>query len=479
MLAERAAKVIAFPRPNAERRRAAELQFLPAALEIIETPASPIGLVAMWVIVVLIFVAIIWACVGKVDIIATASGRIIPTGEVKLIQPLEIGVVKVIHVTDGDRVHAGDVLIELDPTTNAADQGRVERDLTQAQVDTARLNALLAGDANAFVPPEGADPALIASARRQLVAALAENRAKLDGIDRQIESKMAERDSAKATIAKVTASLPIVEQRVAIYDKLRQNEFSSKVEALQARQQLVEAQHDGAVADHQLEGAEADIAALREERTHDEADIRRQALDDLSKAEQQAAEQGQEQTKASQKVGLQTLRAPVDGTVEQLSIHTIGGVVTPAETLLTVVPEGSRLEVEAMLPNRDVGFVHAGQAAEIKVEAFTYTRYGLLHGKIDGVSRNTVQNTGNAVSSKHPGDDTSTSHDDASDGASGDSNYVARDSLADAGIDTEEGRKELEPGMMVTAEIKTGRRRVISYLLSPLIRYRQEGLRER
>jgi hemolysin D len=132
-----------------------------------------------------------------------------------------------------------------------------------------------------------------------------------------------------------------------------------------------------------------------------------------------------------------------------------------------------------MLPNRDVGFVHAGQAAEIKVEAFTYTRYGLLHGKIDGVSRDTLQNNGNAASSnKHSDNDPSTPP-DAADGAPEDSNYVARVSLADTGVETEDGWKQLEPGMRVPAEIKTGQRRVISYLLSPLLRYRQEGLRER
>jgi hemolysin D len=477
MSSETAGKVLPFP--AAKRRRPAELEFLPAALEIIETPASPLGRITMLTIVALVAIAIAWACIGKVDIIATATGRLIPSGQVKIVQPFEIGVVKAIHVTDGDHVQAGDLLVELDPTTNAADEDRVGRDLTQAQLDAARLTATLAGDPNSFTAPPGAEPMLIESAERELAASLAEHRAKLDGIDRQIAGKKAERDQAKATIAKVAASLPIVEQRVAIYDKLRENEFSSKVSALEAQQQLVEAQHDGAVARHQLEAAEAAIAALDQERREADAGFRQQALDDLAKARQKAAEEEQEQVKAIQKTGLQTLRAPVDGTVEQLSIHTVGGVVTPAQALMLVVPDGSRLEVEAMLPNREVGFVHAGQPAEVKVEAFTYTRYGLLHGSVDGVSRDALQtgkrNDGSGRNKPSDGADDQ----DGQDGAQSSSAYVARIALADTSIDTEQGRLPLEPGMAVTAEIKTGQRRVIDYLLSPLLRYKHEGLRER
>jgi hemolysin D len=475
-MSSEAAKIVAFP--GVKRRRPAELEFLPAALEIIETPASPLGRITMLTIVALIAVAIAWACLGKVDIIATATGRLIPSGQVKIVQPLEIGVVKAIHVTDGDHVHAGDLLIELDPTTDTADQDKVAHDLTAAELDAARLVATLAGSAGAFVAPPGAEPMLVESAERELAAALAEHKAKLDGIDQQIAGKQAERDQAKATIAKVAAALPIAEERVAIYDKLRENEYSSKVSALEAREQLVEAQHDGAVARHQLEAAEAAIAALRQQRGEADAAFRQQALDDLAKARQKAAEQAQEQVKAVQKTGQQTLRAPVDGTVEQLAIHTVGGVVTPAQALMVVVPDGSHLQVEAMLPNRDVGFVHAGEPAEVKVEAFTYTRYGLLRGSVEGVSRDALR-TGDRDSGSGRAKTAGASDDQDGQDGPHESAYVARIALSATAIDTEDGPLPLEPGMAVTAEIKTGQRRVIDYVLSPLLRYRHEGLRER
>ena len=146
-------KLIPFPLRLPARWRQYEREFLPAALEIIETPVSAAGRVMMGAIVALVAVAIVWACLGQLDVVATANGRIIPSGQTKKIQPLEIGVVRRITVANGDHVHAGDVLIELDTTTNAADRDKIARDLMQAELDIARLHATLAGKAETFAPP--------------------------------------------------------------------------------------------------------------------------------------------------------------------------------------------------------------------------------------------------------------------------------------------------------------------------------------
>jgi hemolysin D len=473
-------KVIRFTQRWTERQRRDEREFLPAALEIIETPVSVSGRGMMGIVVALVAVAILWACVGELDVVATATGRIIPSGQIKLIQPLEIGVVKIIAVADGDHVRADDVLIEIDTTNNAADRDKVARDLMQAEVDTARLQATFAGSVESFVPPSGVDSALAEAGRRQLSAQLTQLKAKLEGFDQQIAGKAADRDQAKAVIAKLDASMPLLRQKAAIYESLRENNFTSKVAVLDAERQLIEATHDRIASMHQAESAEAQMAALTHQRKEAEADFQRQALDDLRKANQYAAEQRQDLIKASQRAGLQTLRAPVDGTVEQLSIHTIGGVVTPAQTLMVIVPDGSKLEVEAMLPNRDAGFVHAGQPAELKVEAFTYTRYGLLHGQVRTVSRDALRSERDALSPDRDQAATkSPQQQDAAASGSGQSAYLARISLAETTVQTEQGPVSVEPGMAVTAEIKTGQRRIIEYLLSPFMRYRHDALRER
>ena len=467
------------PQGWAGRRLPSEREFLPAALEIIETPVSPAGRIMMAAVGLLVVIAIIWASVGKIDIVATANGRVIPSGQIKLIQPLQIGVVKRIAVNDGDHVRANQVLVELDPTTNAADRDRYAHDLAQSELDVARLRAFLAGTATAFQAPADVDPVTADMERGQLIQQLAEARSKLSGLERQAAEKAAERDQARATIEKIDASLPLLRQKLGIYNKLRESQFSSEVTRLDAERQVLEAGHDRDAAVHQVAGAIAAIQALEEQRSETEAEFRRQALDDMRKAQQSVSEQRDELVKAAKLTGLQVLRAPVDGTVEQLAIHTNGGVVQPAQTLMVVVPNGSKLEIEAILANRDAGFVHSGQPAEVKVEAFSYTRYGLLHGVVRSVSRDALRNERDAPDPDRDANSQKSSTQNSTSSGSGDGAYVARVSLDEDTIRTEQGVKPIEPGMTVTAEIKTGERRIISYLLSPFMRYGHEALRER
>ncbi len=456
-----------------------EREFLPAALEIIETPASPVGRAIAGTIIGFFVIALAWACLGKVDIIATASGRIIPSGRTKMIQPFETGVVRTIPVTDGQSVAAGDLLVELDPTANQADETRLARDLLQDRLDVARLRAQLANDSESFAPPEGAEPQLVETARRQMQAQTAEQAAKLATLDRQIAQKRAEGDGVTATIAKIQAMLPLLRGQRDIREELLKNEFGSKLLYLQVEQQVVEQERDLVVAAHRLDETREALGALERQRAGTEAEYGKGLLADLAKAENAASEHGQEAVKAAQKRGLQTLRAPVAGTVQQLAVHTVGGVVTPAQQLMVIVPREAHLEIEATLANKDIGFVHIGQAVAVKVETFTFTRYGLLHGTVTSLSRDVVAQDSNGADPRSTRSLDAEPPKDEQDRQARQPAYVARIALAETGLETEEGWRPLEPGMAVTAEIKTGRRRVIGYLLSPLMRYRQEGLRER
>ena len=172
------------------------------------------------------------------------------------------------------------------------------------------------------------------------------------------------------------------------------------------------------------------------------------------------------------------MTAPVDGTVQQLAVHTVGGVVTPAQALIVVVPADSRLEIEAMVSNRDIGFVKAGQSAEIKVDTFNYTRYGLLRGKVESLSADAVTRDKREDKSNAPhGLDKDAAA--ANDSGSREPVYSARVSLEKTTMIIDDKPIDLSPGMAVTVEIKTGSRRIIRFLLSPLLRYGHESLRER
>src|SRR5215475_6065877 len=435
--------VVAFPERRQERRRD-ELAFLPAALEIVETPPSPVGRAIVYTVVAVFAAALAWASVGSVDIVAIAPGKIIPSGRTKTIQPFETGVVRAIAVRDGQSVKAGDVLIELDPTMNAAELGHLRSDLMGSQLDAARLHAALAQDdpLAAFNPPADAPRPLIDMQRRLLASQAAEQKAKLASIDGQIAQKEAERATIRAAIDKLKATIQPLQERVDIRRTMFSKELGSKLIYLQELQDLLGQQKEVLVQERRLSESDSAIAALKETRSKTVAEYERGLLDDLAKAEQKAAGLAQDVIKAEQRTALQKLTAPVDGQVQQLAVHTIGGVVTPAQQLMIIVPAETHLEIEAMISNRDIGFIEAGQDVAIKVDTFNFTRYGLLNGTVLSVSHDAI------ARDKSQGADASSSEPKGQELV-----YSARVSLDRTQMRVEDKTVNLSPGMAVTVEI--------------------------
>lgn len=462
-----------------DRRRSDELAFLPAALEIVETPPSPLGRAVAFSIIAVFAIGLTWACIGTVDIVAVAPGKIIPSGRTKTVQAFETGVVRAIHVHDGQPVKAGDVLVELDATMNAAELGHVKSDLMAAKLDVARLRAALSGRTDpvaALAPPADAPADLVQMHRRFLVSQTIEQNAKLAAIDRQVAQKTAERATIQAAIDKLKATITPLQQRVEIREHLVQKELGSKLTYLSELQELVGQRQEILVQQSRFTETDAALSALAETRAKTVAEYERGMYDELAKAEQKVAGFTQDVVKGEQRTSLQRLRAPVDGIVQQLAIHTIGGVVTPAQSMMLVVPAESRLEIEAMVSNRDIGFVEAGQEAAVKVDTFNFTRYGLLQGKILSVSQDAI------TREKPPEKANATpqgSQSASSEPQGQELIYAARISVDRTKMNIDNKLVNLAPGMAVTAEIKTGTRSIISYLMSPIARYQHESLRER
>lgn len=470
---------IVVPFRTTKARSTDELAFLPAALEIVETPPSPIGRAIGVVLIALFCASLGWSAWGTIDIVASATGKVVSGGRSKVVQPFETGVVRAIRVQDGQSVKAGDVLIELDPTVNEAERDHLHDDLIAERLNIARLRAALAssGDRTAdFVAPADADPVLVATQRQLLANQVSEHRAKVAALARQQAQKEAEYETISATIHKLDSLIPVIQQRVEIRKTLMEKEIGSKLTYYEILQLLVEQQEELSVQKSHLHEAEAAVAAIRETRAQAVAEYSKSLSDDLAKSEQKANGLAQDLIKAQQKTRLQQLASPVDGVVQQLAVHTVGGVVTPAQSLLVVVPNDSQLEIEAMVSNRDIGFVEVGQSAEIKIDTFNFTRYGLLHGEVLGVSQDAIirdrpqeRSSERALGIQH----------DTSEPNGQELNYSARVSLDRNQMQVEDRMVSLAPGMAVTVEIKTGSRTILSYLLSPLRRYRQEILRER
>jgi hemolysin D len=473
-----AEKIIRFPSAALEKN-SEEAEFLPAALEIVETPPSPVGHILAYIVIATFCVALGWAIFGTVDIVAVAPGRIVPSGRTKVIQPYETGVVRVINVHDGQSVQAGDSLVELDSTMTDAELEHLKSDLMASRLEIARLRAVLNGKQDpmvAFQPPAGASSAGVEMSRRFLVSQTAEQDAKIQEIQKQQAQKEAERATIKASINKLNQTIPLLQQKVDVRKYLTDKELGSKIQYLTDLQELVGQQQDVLVQESRYQEADEAIAALVQTRTRIVAEYERKQFDDLAKAEQKAAGLAQDVIKAEQRIKLQDLTAPVDGIVQQLAIHTVGGVVTPAQALMVVVPRDTHLEIEAMVANRDIGFVEAGQDVAVKVDTFNFTRYGLLHGKVMSVSQDSISRD---LPRNKATDKTDGSEESGSEPKGQELVYAARVSLDRTQMQVDNKLVNLSPGMAVTVEIKTGSRRIISYLLSPLLRYNQETLRER
>lgn len=429
-------------------------EFLPAVLEIQQAPPSPIGRALLWTILAAFTAGTLWTTFGWIDIVATAQGKIIPSGYSKTIQPYETGVIASIHVQDGQTVKQGDVLIELDATLNRADYDRAFNEYRAAKVDAARLRALLKGRAT-FEPPPGTDRAYVALQQQLLRDQLAEYHAKGAAAQHLVDQRLAAMEQTRENILRLEATVPMEVERAAVYQRLLEYEAVSKMDFLQAEEQRIDKVQELA---GQKKKLQQDQAALAEAEKHYRAmlsEFQQSKQAELSALETKAISLSQEVTKAGQKAGLQRLTSPIDGVVQQLAVHTVGGVVTPAQQLLMVVSQDHPVEVEAQVENKDVGFVKEGQPVEIKVETFQFTLYGTIPGSVLTVSDDAVpiEKVGLV--------------------------YPTRVSMDRSMIQVEGKQVNLSPGMAVTVEIKTGQRRIIEYLLSPLLKSIKESLRER
>ncbi|MBI3561967.1 MAG: HlyD family type I secretion periplasmic adaptor subunit [Gammaproteobacteria bacterium] len=432
-----------------------ETDFYPAALEIIEAPASPLGRMLGRLIILLFTVALLWVTLGSIDIIAVAQGKIIPSDHSKIIQPLEAGVVKLIHVRDGQYVHRGDLLVELDSTSAGAEAGRAINERMAAQVEAARWRALLDGKTT-FEPPFEADPQYLQLQGKLLLDQLNESQARTEQIRLVIEQKQASIAGIKSNLTRLEAIVPILTQRAQKLKQLLDQHFVTEVEYLDIEQQRITKQQELAAERHHLVQETASLSEAKRNHQGVIAEYKNKWRSELSTAEVRATSLGKEVVKAETRTKQQTLQAPIDGVVQQLAIHTVGGVVTPAQQLLVIAPNEGQLEIEAYVENKDIGFIEAGQEAEIKIEAFPFTRYGVIAGKVLHLSQDAVAIDKVGLM------------------------YTTRVGMQSSEMVIDNGKRvKLNPGMNATVEIKTGKRRLIEYFLSPLIKGFKETAHER
>lgn len=434
-----------------------EGEFSPGALEVLQAPPSPVGRAISIAIMSFAAIAVAWMFLAHMDVVVTAQGRVVPAGRVKVIQPMEAGVVRAIRVRDGQNVRKGEVLIELDATATQADRERLLREVAQAQIEVARLKAQLAGSEELEDLPAGLDQAIVETERQLLASRLNERTQKLAVLDSDIARRQADRDAIQSAVRKLESAVPLMRKRLYKQQALAKKKFISELTIIESQLELINQEKELEVQRHRLQESSATLTAAKRQREQAEAEFRSQGLAELADAARRRDAAAQELVKVEQRRWLQELRAPVDGVVQQLAISTVGGVVTAAQMLMVIVPEDIGLEVEAQVLNKDIGFVEAGQRAAVKVETYPFTRHGFVEGKLQWVGRDAVTDPQNG------------------------SIYPVRIALADTRVPNVVNgqRGSVAPGMAVSADIAIGKRRVLEYFLTPLLRYKEESLRER
>lgn len=459
-------------------RLADEAAFLPAALSLQDTPVHPAPRRLAWCLMILFVLALVWLVLGQLDIVAVAQGRVVVSERTKLIQPLERSVVQRVLVKDGDQVQAGQPLIELDPTAAVADKATAGDQLKANESELLRARSLLSAlqavqtkplSNNELLAPvlpaPGADlainfppswpPAEQRAAKDQLAAEWSDITAKLAKLASEANRRQAEITTAREVVTKLETTVPLARQREADFKKLAEQGFMASHAGQDRTRERIELERDLSTQRARLQEALATLRETQNTRAAYLAEVRRALYERTTQADLKRQAATQEQTKATQREKLTTLTAPVAGKVQQLAIHTAGGVVTEAQALMVIVPEGAPVTAEVTLDNKDIGFVNAGQTAEIKLETFPYTRYGTIAATVTRVSADAVN--------------------DEKRGAL----FPVTLAMAVNQINIDGKPIRLAPGMNVTAEIKTGKRRVIEYLLSPVQRAGSESLRER
>ncbi|GAB6040525.1 HlyD family type I secretion periplasmic adaptor subunit [Endothiovibrio diazotrophicus] len=451
---ERAGKMENGGRPN-ERNHPpippAALDFLPDAAEIEHRPLPGGARWTLYVIVAFFATLFAWSALAELDKVVTARGRLITTAPNLIVQPVATSIVRELLAETGATVHAGDPLVRLDPTFAGADLDQLAVDLNAVRQAIRRLE-LEAGSGNG----DDLDPL----ERAVLVQRRAEHASRLRTLDEGIARYRAALDSLEERRAASAEQLQLLAEIEAMHATLFKEQHASSLQALEARRQrlAVEATVNDLVnkrveAEHALARAVAERDGYLDQRARDNAE----RLSELNRRREGLEEQ---MKKARMLSDLVVLRAPADGVVLEVGRFPPGAIVREAEAMVTLVPLDSPLELEVEIAAADIGLVRVGDAVRIKFDAFPFQRHGTLDGRVRTVS-------GDAF---------------AEEGRAGRENlhYRARVGLEQE-IEALQGlppESRLIPGMSVAAEIKVGRRTVLSYFLYPLMKGFDQSLRE-
>lgn len=424
-------------------------EFTPLLVEIEDRPTSPLGRSLLWSILAFLVIALLWLFLATIDIVVSARGKIVPDGEIKTLQPVETGVIASIHIKEGQSVKKGEVLMEIDPSVTESDLSSKQQNLSLLELEIDRLNALVSD--RAFIPrPDCTDSAAIATQQMIYTSTRMAYDQQRQVIDEQIRQNNEATETAKADKSRLRQLLASAAQREARLKEVL--DIIAKREYEDAKNQRVEYQEQLSMKEHAIAQSQGRLRELTQQLRLVTQEYRNRLLTELTQKSKEATALRTEVQTSLFRHAKQQIIAPVDGYVGKLLVHTVGGVVTPAEKLLTLIPKGVPLIIKATVLNQDIGFVTKEMEVAVKIDTFDFQKYGLIHGNVKHIA------------------------DDAIEDEKLGPVYEIAITPSDTTLKGEGKTLSIHPGMSVTAELKVGKRRVIEFFIYPMIKYLDEGL---
>lgn len=434
----------------------AEKEFLPAALAVMECPPSRTARVLTYTIAVMFTVFILWACLGKMDIIATATGKLIPAANIKTIQTLVDSEIEEIYVVEGQYVTEGQDLIKFNQTEVIANIDRIKNEMVALKMANTRLFALMSDNPEEnFDYEDTTEKDIVKIHKDYFHSQLKQYTSQISVLNGNIEIAKKQKQTIRADIERLNKILPSMQERLEKRRILADQGLMARLTFMEQEEQLTNVQEERNIQLKKEAEAEQTILSAEQELEQYKADFLKKLSEEYTANKEKLISYGHEMTKYQEALKRTLVKAPLSGYVQQLVYHTIGGIIESAKPIMNIVPENYQLEAEVMILNKDIGFVHSKQEVEVKIDSFPFTKYGTIKGEVRNIS-------GDAILDEKLG-----------------LVYNSRITLNENKITADGEVIQLKPGMGVTAEIKTGKRRVIEYLLSPVMKYMNESMRER
>ena len=442
------------------------LDFSPGLLSIQESPPARLPRAVMYTVGVLFVILMVWAIFGKLDIIASAEGRLVPETYIKIVQPSDAGIVQEILVKEGEQVQQGQVLMRMDTQIAEADAKTIGNDLAMRSLQLRRIDAELAGQ----VLVKGRDDP--SDLFHQIESQYHDRRLSytdaLEQAQDALKKSQNEYHSAKEVLSKLQQITPILKQQADSYADMGKDGYVPQMTVLDKQRDYLEKSQDLRAQQLTVASLEAAVSQAKKQIDQITSKYRSDLQNERVEAGGQHRKLEQDWLKQEHKSGLLELKAPQSGIVKDIATHTIGTVVSPGTVLLSIVPENEPLVAEIMVKNDDVGFVYPHQKVKVKLAAYPFTEYGMLEGAVTRIQADSDSDTQTK--------DQSQSKDKQQ---SPPSVYKAIISLSSQVLESQGKKLKLVPGMQVVAEINQGNRTVMKYLLSPVRKTLDESGHER